>query len=145
MSSFHNFLLIFSICLWEELHRLVLGASTSGHRVVMLKRLRFTCIVTIIIIVMTIMDSIRVITLTCIVVIIIIVMTTMDSIRVITLTLPPPGMGMLAERYPDDKERGNAMGLALGGLALGVVIGIDLRIHYCSLLGVSIIITIVIP
>merc|ERR1712152_121104 len=33
------------------------------------------------------------------------------------------GMGMLAERYPDDKERGNAMGLALGGLALGVLIG----------------------
>ena len=30
---------------------------------------------------------------------------------------------MLAERYPEDKERGNAMGLALGGLALGVVIG----------------------
>lgn len=34
-----------------------------------------------------------------------------------------PGMGMLAERYPDDKERGNAMGIALGGLALGVLIG----------------------
>ncbi|CAG7828620.1 unnamed protein product [Allacma fusca] len=33
------------------------------------------------------------------------------------------GMGMLAERYPDDLERGNAMGLALGGLALGVLIG----------------------
>ncbi|XP_018019149.1 synaptic vesicular amine transporter-like isoform X2 [Hyalella azteca] len=33
------------------------------------------------------------------------------------------GMGMLAECYPDDKERGNAMGLALGGLALGVLIG----------------------
>jgi len=33
------------------------------------------------------------------------------------------GMGMLADRYPDDKDRGNAMGLALGGLALGVVIG----------------------
>jgi len=33
------------------------------------------------------------------------------------------GMGMLAERYPDDKERGNAMGVALGGLALGVLIG----------------------
>jgi len=33
------------------------------------------------------------------------------------------GMGMLADRYPDDKERGNAMGLALGGLALGVIIG----------------------
>ena len=33
------------------------------------------------------------------------------------------GMGMLAERFPDDKERGNAMGIALGGLALGVLIG----------------------
>merc|ERR1719273_2632200 len=32
------------------------------------------------------------------------------------------GMGMLAERFPDDKERGNAMGIALGGLALGVLI-----------------------
>lgn len=32
-------------------------------------------------------------------------------------------MGMLADRYPDDKERGNAMGIALGGLALGVLIG----------------------
>merc|ERR1719187_81039 len=32
------------------------------------------------------------------------------------------GMGMLAQRYPDDKERGNAMGVALGGLALGVLI-----------------------
>ncbi len=35
----------------------------------------------------------------------------------------PTGMGMLAQCYPDDKERGNAMGLALGGLALGVLIG----------------------
>jgi len=33
------------------------------------------------------------------------------------------GMGMLADRYPNDQERGNAMGLALGGLAMGVVIG----------------------
>jgi MFS transporter, DHA1 family, solute carrier family 18 (vesicular amine transporter), member 1/2 len=33
------------------------------------------------------------------------------------------GMGMLADRYTDDKERGNAMGIALGGLALGVLIG----------------------
>uniref|UniRef100_T1IUU3 Major facilitator superfamily (MFS) profile domain-containing protein n=1 Tax=Strigamia maritima TaxID=126957 RepID=T1IUU3_STRMM len=33
------------------------------------------------------------------------------------------GMGMLADRYPDDKERGNAMALALGGLALGVLVG----------------------
>jgi DHA1 family solute carrier family 18 vesicular amine transporter 1/2 len=32
-------------------------------------------------------------------------------------------MGMLAERFPDDKERGNAMGVALGGLAMGVLIG----------------------
>lgn len=32
-------------------------------------------------------------------------------------------MGMLAERYPDDKERGNAMAIALGGLAFGVLIG----------------------
>ncbi len=36
-------------------------------------------------------------------------------------------MGMLAERYPDDKERGNAMGIALGGLALGVLIGTEGR------------------
>ena len=28
---------------------------------------------------------------------------------------------MLAECYPDDSERGNAMGIALGGLALGVL------------------------
>ena len=32
-----------------------------------------------------------------------------------------PGMGMLAQQYPDDRERGNAMGIALGGLALGVL------------------------
>ena len=30
---------------------------------------------------------------------------------------------MLADRYPDDRERGNAMGIALGGLALGVLVG----------------------
>lgn len=28
---------------------------------------------------------------------------------------------MLADRYPDDRERGNAMAIALGGLALGVL------------------------
>ncbi|NXA53633.1 VMAT1 protein, partial [Nothocercus julius] len=33
------------------------------------------------------------------------------------------GLGMLASVYPDDLERGNAMGIALGGLALGVLIG----------------------
>ncbi|CAF1927186.1 unnamed protein product [Rotaria magnacalcarata] len=33
------------------------------------------------------------------------------------------GLGMLAERYPDDEERGKAMGTALGGLALGVLVG----------------------
>lgn len=32
-------------------------------------------------------------------------------------------MGMLAASYPNDQERGNAMGIALGGLALGVLIG----------------------
>lgn len=30
---------------------------------------------------------------------------------------------MVAERYPGDKERGNAMAVALGGLALGVLVG----------------------
>lgn len=33
------------------------------------------------------------------------------------------GMSMLADSFPDDGERGNAMAIALGGLALGVVIG----------------------
>ncbi|CAF0757281.1 unnamed protein product [Rotaria sordida] len=33
------------------------------------------------------------------------------------------GLGMLADRYPEDEERGKAMGTALGGLALGVLIG----------------------
>ena len=39
------------------------------------------------------------------------------------------GMGMLAERYPNDQERGNAMGVALGGLALG---GNKMSIYYHS-------------
>lgn len=30
---------------------------------------------------------------------------------------------MLAQAYPDDAERGSAMGIALGGLALGVLVG----------------------
>ena len=33
------------------------------------------------------------------------------------------GLGMLADNYTEDQERGNAMGIALGGLALGVLIG----------------------
>ncbi|NXE93705.1 VMAT1 protein, partial [Menura novaehollandiae] len=33
------------------------------------------------------------------------------------------GLGLLASVYTDDSERGNAMGIALGGLALGVLIG----------------------
>uniref|UniRef100_A0A8D0GBM7 Solute carrier family 18 member A2 n=1 Tax=Sphenodon punctatus TaxID=8508 RepID=A0A8D0GBM7_SPHPU len=33
------------------------------------------------------------------------------------------GMGMLASIYTDDEERGNAMGIALGGLAMGVLVG----------------------
>lgn len=31
------------------------------------------------------------------------------------------GMGMLASVYTDDEERGHAIGIALGGLALGVL------------------------
>jgi hypothetical protein len=39
---------------------------------------------------------------------------------------------MLADRYPDDEERGKAMGTALGGLALGVlgIFIIDLILLY---------------
>uniref|UniRef100_A0A8C8F1C6 Major facilitator superfamily (MFS) profile domain-containing protein n=1 Tax=Oncorhynchus tshawytscha TaxID=74940 RepID=A0A8C8F1C6_ONCTS len=33
------------------------------------------------------------------------------------------GMGMLASVYTDDEERGNAIGIALGGLAMGVLLG----------------------
>ncbi|XP_071949006.1 synaptic vesicular amine transporter-like [Antedon mediterranea] len=33
------------------------------------------------------------------------------------------GMGLLAQRYTDQEERGAAMGIALGGLAFGVLIG----------------------
>ncbi|KAM4675579.1 chromaffin granule amine transporter-like [Discoglossus pictus] len=33
------------------------------------------------------------------------------------------GLGMLASVYPDDYERGQAMGIALGGLAIGVMTG----------------------
>ena len=36
---------------------------------------------------------------------------------------------MLADRYTDDRERGNAMAIALGGLALGVL-GESLIFHY---------------
>lgn len=36
---------------------------------------------------------------------------------------PCLGMGMLASVYTDDEERGNAMGIALGGLAMGVLGG----------------------
>lgn len=31
------------------------------------------------------------------------------------------GFGMLAVHYPDDEERGYAIGIALGGLALGAL------------------------
>ena len=30
-------------------------------------------------------------------------------------------MSLLADSYPDDKERSKAMGIALGGIALGVL------------------------
>lgn len=45
-----------------------------------------------------------------------------------TLHFVLAGMGMVATYYPDDKERGNAMGIALGGLAMGVL-G-ELQNHY---------------
>ena len=32
-------------------------------------------------------------------------------------------MGLLADRFPDNEERGSAMGVALSGLALGVLLG----------------------
>ena len=48
----------------------------------------------------------------------------------IVLLLTASGMGMLAVRYPDDEERGRAMGIALGGLALGVLS--EARTAFCS-------------
>ncbi len=30
---------------------------------------------------------------------------------------------MLAKAYPDDEERSSAMGIAIGGMALGVILG----------------------
>ena len=39
---------------------------------------------------------------------------------------------MLADRFPDDRERGNAMGIALGGLALGVLGKTVTSINMCS-------------
>lgn len=42
------------------------------------------------------------------------------------------GMGIVAEKYPDDKDRSKAMGIALGGSAVGVL-GKD-NPNLCSLL-----------
>ncbi|CAG0901653.1 unnamed protein product [Darwinula stevensoni] len=51
-------------------------------------------------------------------------MTYQDSCpKMHSLTVPFLGMGMLASRYPEDRERGIAMGIALGGLAFGCIIG----------------------
>ncbi|GAB6031559.1 hypothetical protein CHUAL_009324 [Chamberlinius hualienensis] len=33
------------------------------------------------------------------------------------------GLGMIADRYSDDKERSKVMGIALGGIAMGVLVG----------------------
>ncbi|XP_074918873.1 chromaffin granule amine transporter isoform X5 [Chelonoidis abingdonii] len=41
----------------------------------------------------------------------------------IIMFLSTVSLGMLASVYTDDYERGNAMGIALGGLALGVLVG----------------------
>lgn len=43
------------------------------------------------------------------------------------------GLGMLADRYPDDEERGHAMGIALGGLAMGVLSKINIEISLINL------------
>lgn len=43
-------------------------------------------------------------------------------------------MGMIAEKYTDDEERGNAMAVALSGLALGVLS--KLYKHSCQLFAV---------
>lgn len=40
------------------------------------------------------------------------------------------GMGLLASVYTDDEERGQAIGVALGGLALGVL-GI---VNFCQII-----------
>ncbi|KAK2141985.1 hypothetical protein LSH36_1008g01029 [Paralvinella palmiformis] len=47
-------------------------------------------------------------------------------------------MGMLADRYPDDRERGNAMAVALGGLALGVLGAAFLPASVSYLIGTNI-------
>lgn len=44
---------------------------------------------------------------------------------------------MLADRYPDDEERGRAMGTALGGLALGVLGKIYAGTRRCQVLAFS--------
>lgn len=44
---------------------------------------------------------------------------------------------MLADRYPDDEERGKAMGNALGGLALGVLGTRDFGVDQCESLSFS--------
>lgn len=40
-------------------------------------------------------------------------------------------MGMLASVYTDDEERGNAIGIALGGLAMGVLGLYVLKVSVC--------------
>ncbi len=44
---------------------------------------------------------------------------------------------MLADRYPEDEERGKAMGTALGGLALGVLGLLFRRLNYDKFLCLS--------
>ncbi|PWA14832.1 hypothetical protein CCH79_00020211 [Gambusia affinis] len=41
--------------------------------------------------------------------------------KLLTALVSPSGLGMLASVYTDDEERGVAMGVALGGLAMGVL------------------------
>jgi hypothetical protein len=44
---------------------------------------------------------------------------------------------MLADRYPDDEERGNAMGIALGGLAMGVLSMLIKKKYFSHILYIS--------
>ncbi|XP_044187085.1 synaptic vesicular amine transporter-like [Thunnus albacares] len=45
------------------------------------------------------------------------------------------GMGMLADVYKDDKERGRSMGISFTGLALGLVVGAPFGSVMCQFLG----------
>lgn len=49
--------------------------------------------------------------------------------KLLTALVSPSGLGMLASVYTDDDERGVAMGVALGGLAMGVLSATHTHTH----------------